>query len=362
MAEIAAPKQPLDEVMLAMDVVDTLRHRQLLVERELASDERDQRMLERLRQIYASQGLEVPEHVLEEGVRALHEKRFVYEPRSGGVSLGLARLYVERGKWLRRAGIGVASLALIGAVYLVAVVWPQQRESQALGMLAQDAESARTRLAQSIEDAELRQGGERIHGRLRAALDAGDQEKAAAAFKDLNTFLGMPKALIAARDGAVAAATVPEAASQARASYADGMAALKAGDTNRADAALDRLEKLRARLSESYRLRIVSDPGERSGVWRVSAANPNSRNYYIIVDAIDAGGAPVKVSITSEEDGRNSQVTRWGIRVDEGTFNRIRTDKEDDGIIQANNFGAKERGQLEYTYRYPTTGGAITSW
>jgi hypothetical protein len=31
----AAPPATLDELMLAMDVVDTLRHREILVEREL---------------------------------------------------------------------------------------------------------------------------------------------------------------------------------------------------------------------------------------------------------------------------------------------------------------------------------------
>jgi len=52
-------KIALDEVMLAMDVVDTLRHEQQLVERELASDERDQALFEKVKRMYASQGLEV---------------------------------------------------------------------------------------------------------------------------------------------------------------------------------------------------------------------------------------------------------------------------------------------------------------
>jgi hypothetical protein len=55
---------PLDEVMLAMDVVDTLRHREELVAQELAGGDRDAAMLERLRRIYAAQGIEVPDHVL----------------------------------------------------------------------------------------------------------------------------------------------------------------------------------------------------------------------------------------------------------------------------------------------------------
>ena len=56
----AAPKQQsLDDLMLSMDVVDTLRHRQHLVEREINSEERDQKQIERLRENYTSQEIEV---------------------------------------------------------------------------------------------------------------------------------------------------------------------------------------------------------------------------------------------------------------------------------------------------------------
>jgi hypothetical protein len=40
MSDAAAGKPPLDDIMLAMDVVDTLRHQELLVERELQADDR----------------------------------------------------------------------------------------------------------------------------------------------------------------------------------------------------------------------------------------------------------------------------------------------------------------------------------
>ncbi len=64
---------PLDDVMMAMDVVDTLRHAEKLVERELSSDERARQLKERLRQIYTSQGLAVSDRILDEGVAALED-------------------------------------------------------------------------------------------------------------------------------------------------------------------------------------------------------------------------------------------------------------------------------------------------
>ena len=67
--------QKLDDIMLAMDVVDTLRHRALIVETELGADAREAAMIERLREIYAGQGIEVPENILRDGVKALEENR-----------------------------------------------------------------------------------------------------------------------------------------------------------------------------------------------------------------------------------------------------------------------------------------------
>src|SRR5882672_6239032 len=81
---------PLDELMLAMDVVDTLRHQELVLERELEADDRDQRLLDRLREIYTSQGIEVTDEVLAQGVRALREERFVYAGPEPSFSRSLA--------------------------------------------------------------------------------------------------------------------------------------------------------------------------------------------------------------------------------------------------------------------------------
>ena len=55
-------------------------------------------------------------------------------------------------------------------------------------------------------------------------------------------------------------------------------------------------------------------------------------------------------------------VSKWGIRVEEGIFQSIGADKQDDGIIQKNIFGQKKKGYLVPEYQFPTTGGAITSW
>src|SRR5690606_38123146 len=100
----------LDAVRLTMDVVDTLRHRERLVEQELAGGEREEQLFERLRQIYASQGIEVTDRILQEGVDALREGRFVYTPPAREPVW--AKVYINRGRW----GKGLLALVVVGVL------------------------------------------------------------------------------------------------------------------------------------------------------------------------------------------------------------------------------------------------------
>ncbi|HEU4618375.1 MAG TPA: DUF6384 family protein, partial [Gammaproteobacteria bacterium] len=108
---------PLDDVMLAMDIVDTLRHRELVVERELASDERRADLVARLKSLYAAQGIEVPDRVIEQGVDALEQNRFAYSPAKPGFGTSLARLYVSRARW------GKPLLGVLGLAAAVFAAW-----------------------------------------------------------------------------------------------------------------------------------------------------------------------------------------------------------------------------------------------
>ena len=90
--------------MIAMDVVDTLRHRDDLVRRELNEEDRESELIARLRQIYRDQGIEVSDQVLAEGVKALEDSRFVYTPPPPGWKRTLFTLWAKRETHGRRAG------------------------------------------------------------------------------------------------------------------------------------------------------------------------------------------------------------------------------------------------------------------
>jgi hypothetical protein len=292
-------KQPLDEVMLAMDVVDTLRRRQRLVEREYDSEGREQDLKQRLHKIYAAQGIEVPDHVLEEGVAALREERFVYKSPPKSFATRLAHLYVTRARWGKWVLGGFAVLLLAWLAYYFMVVVPRAQ---------------------------------------------------------------LPERLESAYQSVVEVAKSEEAGQQAQQLYRAATSALQSGDEDSAQLALESLQDLRNTVEQAYTLQIVSRPGEQSGVWRVPEANPDARNYYIIVEALSADGRLLQVPVVNEESGQIEYVSKWGLRVAEDVFQRIAADKQDDGIIQQRKFGVKQSGQLQPDYLISTTGAAITQW
>lgn len=158
---------PLDEVMLAMDVVDTLRHQRALVEAELDGEQRERRLIARVQSVYESQGMEVPEGVIAEGVKALAEDRFTYDPPERGFAVRLAEIYVERGKWALRLLILVA----IGCGVWASFAIPAYYERQSL------IETFRDRVGEVLQDVDRLQSRSDMLARRKQALMPVDTDK-----------------------------------------------------------------------------------------------------------------------------------------------------------------------------------------
>ncbi len=299
MNSVSGAQQPLDEIMLAMDVVDTLRHNSKLVDQELSADSRDEQLKEKLRRIYKAQGIEVPDHVLEEGVQALREDRFSYKPPPKSVSSWLAHLYVSRGRWGKWLTGGLGLVLLLWSAYFFMVAGPRSA-------MPDKIRSSYQTLWHNAKSEKARQVIKRIQNEAETAVENGDEK-------------GMKKALIL-------------------------------------------FDKIRERLDQQYSLRVVVRPGKRSGLWRVPDVNSSSRNYYIIVEPVGSDGTILTVPVTSEETGKETMVSTWGVRVDKKIFEKIAADKHDDGIIQDNILGEKKKGYLLPEYPKHVGGGAITSW
>jgi hypothetical protein len=297
-----AEPAPLDELMLAMDVVDTLRHRELMLEREVEAGDREQKLLVRLRDIYSAQGITVTDDVLAQGVRALREERFAYTAPTPSFGRSLAQLYVSRRRWGKWV---VAAVVIVGGA-AIAQTFYNESQSRATAALPGQLQSAYQLIVSETKDA--------------------------------------------------------KALEQAQQTLSAGQVALSHRDFGGAGAAVGELRGLEGRLEQQYELRVVSRPGERSGIERLSEENPSGRSYYLVVEAIAPNGAPVTIPIRNEETGNVRPVRKWGLRVDEPTYERVAADKRDDGIIENAVVGAKHRGELDPQYTVATTGAAITKW
>jgi Family of unknown function (DUF6384) len=99
-------------------------------------------------------------------------------------------------------------------------------------------------------------------------------------------------------------------------------------------------------LKSQYTIEVVHDPGKKSGLHRYYK-NRHS-GYYLIVEARDSAGRPVKLPIRdSEKDNVVRTVSRWAERVPKEVYDRIATDKRSDGRLDEFVFAVKQRGRAE---------------
>ncbi len=314
MADVSAVEEKphtLDDVMIAMDVVDTLRHRDDLVRRELNEEDREAELIARLREIYSQQGITVPDSVLAQGVNALRESRFTYVPAASSWTRTMLEIWARRGVLGRRTGIAAAALLLVWGVYYVTVSRPAQQAAQ------------QSRIEKNVT---------------------------------------LPNSIRQVHSDIFMLTTEDAARQKADALLADGERMIRDGDVAGMRRVNNDLVELRNQVTSEYTLRIVSRPGEASGVWRRPPKQPQGRNYYIIVEPIAPDGKKLSLPIRNEETGETETVDRFAVRVPEATYNAIAADKRDDGIIQNNTFGVKRRGKLGVDYAMPFDGGAITKW
>ena len=312
MTEASEVSKPLDEVLLAMDVVDTLRHRETTLLREMDEVGRRKELIARLKDIYHAQGIEVSDAVIEEGVQALKERRFAYTPPKPSLSVQLAKLYVSRDRWSKPVLGGLVALGLVGTVYQFGIAGPA----------AARAEAAQIELTQTLPGQ------------------------------------------VAALEDEIGRLSMQDRATQVAATYVqDARSALRNEDANAAKLAIQSLEALRDELSTSYEIRVVYGPDEaRSGVIRLNDNVPGNTLYYLIVEAIDPAGRPVQRLITNQENTQTRRAAKWGQEVSETDFNRVAADKRDDMIIQNAVIGTKAVGALDPEFSVDTTGGAILEW
>lgn len=291
-----AKAESLDDIMLAMDVVDTLRHEREMTESELNADLRREDLIDRLRGIYDAQGITVPDDVLMDGVMALEEERFAFTPPKRGLMTTLARLYIRRRKWLPLLYTVGFIIGSVLAVNYVGFVRPAQVEAKQNHILITKT---------------------------------------------------LPERLSSAHSRAHAAAASPALKTRADDMLADGKLAVSLRDVSGARGKAAQLEAYAANLTQSYSLRIISRFNETSGVYLESETNSSIRNFYLIVEAVTDEGDVLTLPIEDEVYKTRKSVGKFGVRVPKTVFDTVAADKKDDQIIQNDIVGTKSRGVID---------------
>lgn len=413
----ATDQSSLSEVMLAMDVVDTLRHEQALVESALNEDQRDAAFIERIKTIYAKQGIEVTDQVIADGVEALKKDRFVYQPPKHGLQTWLAGLYVKRGKVIKVFGLLLAVLGIgWGAVKIPQSLYEshetekvqaqidtlQSRYQTAAGKLDHlnkklsslnmeglsptTVNSLKQRIQTKLNDAEqaLEYTAKNIPRNVdnivasapaKAMLNSADSQLNKALnnaenalnsaddhLTDISSLASTAAKLSAIKQSVRSAHFAPNVQGQIQQQINRADQAVTAGNARDARLLTQNLEAQLSAVQQSYTLRIVNQSGVQSGLWRYPNSNSRARNYYLVVDAIDNNGQPVRLPITSEETQATETVSRFAVRVPRQVFERVKADKQDNGLIDNNIIARKRAGELKPQFTVKTDGGYITQW
>ncbi|WP_315922379.1 DUF6384 family protein [Mesorhizobium sp. SP-1A] len=396
MSAIAVKNAPtLEDVLMAADTVDTIRHEMAIQETEMLSDDRRAALKARLRQWYESQGTVVSDEIIERAVDDMDKNRYVHEPLAPGLPRLFARMWINRGKIALRTVTAIASIGFLygSAVFIHSefVVKPRERAE-----IAAKAEQERiaaelkldveTRLPQALKSAhtaavtaatEYKDDVAKAHAdNLRdATLQFLEAKRVADARKNIDALNEMASSLKAKAEIATLISTFETTKSETlKMSMDEGAkrsltplfgkaeAAARKGDVVAFNAAKRSLDEQINRIQSPLMLRIVDRAGVRSGVWR-TPDNNRTKVYYLIVEALDVNGVAVPFPIKNFETGNTETVTHWGIRVPEATYNKVGHDKQSDGVIDDFEVGKKPAGTLEFKWSIPQQNNQmITRW
>ncbi len=288
--------------MLAMDAVDRLRHEQSIVLGELNSSTRHDQLVQRLRNIYAEQGIDVTDDLLHEGVQMLEQERYRFQPQGGYLPRLLARIYINRARWLRPA----LMLALV--ISLFSYVGNQFSPS----LTHSPNPYPHIKLRAAYVEAMGRTEGQGLNNKIDAI-------------------------------------------------YHQGRSALDAGNQQAVTDAIASLNNIMQEVGRGYSLRILSEPGTQSLLLRTDETT-GQKTHYLLVEAVDHFDRALALDVRSSEDGKMYNVKRYGVEISPATYNRLVNDIADDGRLSSTTVAVKQPGNANLDYSIPIGPRIITQW
>ena len=305
----------LHEMMRIMDVASTLRKERETVLRELNLEQTKQHLRERLQAAAEVTGDQVTPAEIEAAIDQYYANLHAFvEPRRS-LRTVLAHLYIRR----RAIAAVFIPLVLMGVL-----VW-----ALFLARFAPLSGEARQQRRIATVQASI----ERQHNEIQAIVRDADSK------------------------------------SEAESLLAESEVYKNDGNAQALNSVADELDRLLVDLQAEYTIRVVSEPGELSGIPREVENTGAVSGYYLILEARDPSGNVVSQRIRNRETGEFESVDRWGEQVPLEVFERIEKDKREDGVVDRNVFAVKEKGYRAEVVKMLDAGGQplvrqgqITSW
>lgn len=369
-------KPAFDAIMLAMDAVDTLVHRENVKLEELNRDQYRETLKTKMREYNLLQGREVSDDLLEAAVDEMEKGLYVYKAPKPGLGLALAKAYIRRGLYARRSAAALAATAMIAGLgwsgYHFGVVVPREREIARIEKLyATDLPNRLSVAVKDARDAAHTAGDEkdiaeidRIEGSGRQGIEIRDEQVVERAIVNAE---GVTKAMKRKAIVALLAQQVEATAAEAVGQQMDANArklvdakieALRQvaseGDGRQVDILRDEIAATLKFIRAPYTLRIVNRSGIYTYFWRYEKQDRSKRTYYVTVEAIDAAGRPASADILDAETSRTNRVRMFAVRVPETVWKTIESDKKADGVVDNPDAGAKPPGSVDFKWSFET--------
>ena len=289
------------EMLRVMDAAQVIHERRAALDEHEGFDR--EATIREIQVMYEELGDLVDAETIEKALDEYLTQRYAFTPAPGGLRRNLALLYIRRG-W-------VATRVILPTAAAATLVWG---------------------------------GFAYVEGRAQRI-----QEREAAALVTLETDIDR------LHDAVLGLAAEDLVRQRAELLSQEAAAQIAAGNTDALRTTADRLQNLHDLVAAEYRIEVTG------GTWRVHDSNPNIRNHYLLVRALDADGNTSTVPVRNEETGATRRVSEWGERVPQEIYDRVAADKQDNGIIDDEEFGFKPRGFITAERRHPDV-GQITEW
>ncbi|MCJ7957696.1 MAG: DUF6384 family protein [Pseudomonas sp.] len=125
--------------------------------------------------------------------------------------------------------------------------------------------------------------------------------------------------------------------------------AIQALDVATTTSTLKEIEQLLTFAKTPLTLDVVSRTGEKSMVER-NFDPTGGKSWYLLTEATDAAGNVLSVPITSIETGEKRYASIFGVRVDQVTYQQVKSDKLADGHVDNRRLGSKDANSLSFKF------------